>query len=327
MRRGMFIGIVMGLIAGLLAGVLFWLGRIGDAGGGQTLVRVDRTVLADVTRKLSSDEFEGRATGTRGSEMARNLIASEFQRAGLRKLGSSYFQRFPVLPEGAEKNGAPREAVNVIGWAAGDTPGEGPAIIVTAHYDHLGAKGGRIYNGADDNASGVASLITLAEHFAAYPLKHDVIFVAFDGEEIGFLGSRHFVVSQIVPQARMALNINLDMVSRSDKNELYASGTAHTPALKPFVTELGVEAPLVLKTGHDTPDWGPMGDWTAMSDHAVFHSAGIPFLYFGVEDHADYHQPTDDFENTSRDFHERATETIGMAIERADARLVELTAR
>jgi Zn-dependent M28 family amino/carboxypeptidase len=322
MRRGIFIGVVMGLIAGLLAGVLLWLGRLGDAEAGQTLTRVDRRVLADVTRTLSSDDFEGRATGTRGAEMARNLIAREFEAAGLRKLGASYFQRFPALPETGAAASAPREGVNVIGWAAGDTPGKGPAIIVTAHYDHLGVRDGQTYNGADDNASGVASLVVLAKHFSDYPLKHDVFFVAFDGEEIGFLGSRYFVRSGLIAPDRMALNMNLDMVSRSEANELYAAGTAHTPALKPFITALSVEAPVVLRAGHDTPDLGPKNDWTFQSDQAVFYAAGIPFLYFGVEDHPDYHQPTDDFDATSRDFHERATETIGMAIERADARLL-----
>ena len=105
----------------------------------------------------------------------------------------------------------------------------------------------------------------------------------------------------------------------NDKNELYIAGTSHYPNLKPIIEQVDA-LPLQLKFGHDTPDLGN-DDWTNSSDHGPFHKKGIPFLYFGVEDHAHYHKPTDDFENVNKEFYIRATHAILDCILALDASL------
>ena len=92
------------------------------------------------------------------------------------------------------------------------------------------------------------------------------------------------------------MNVNLDMVGRNEAGELYVAGTYHYPQLLPMVTEVQAVAPLKLLVGHDRPDLPPGDDWNGSSDHGPFHNAGIPFLYFGVEDHPDYHRATDDWD-------------------------------
>src|SRR3990167_5439393 len=128
-----------------------------------------------------------------------------------------------------------------------------------------------------------------------------------------------------LPIDRAALNINMDMVSRSDVGELYVAGTYHTPDLAELVEQVAAQAPVTLLIGHDRPEDG-VNDWTTQSDHALFHELGIPFLYFGVEDHPDYHKPTDDFSVIPLDFYVRAADTVAMPVRAADARLPEIYA-
>ncbi|HEX8638356.1 MAG TPA: M20/M25/M40 family metallo-hydrolase, partial [Pyrinomonadaceae bacterium] len=190
----------------------------------------------------------------------------------------------------------------------------------TAHYDHVGIQKGEIYNGADDDASGTAALFALAEYFNKNKPAHTIIFAAFDGEESGLRGSRAFVAAPPVKKEQIALNVNMDMVSRNDKNELYASGTYHYPAFKPMLEQVAKKAKIKLLLGHDRPEQGP-NDWTNQSDHGSFHAAKIPFVYFGVEDHKDYHKPTDDFVNINQEFYVRAVETILEAVKSFDKNL------
>ncbi len=192
------------------------------------------------------------------------------------------------------------------------TPGGAKAreyIVITAHYDHLGIVKDEIYNGADDDASGTAALFALANYFKEKRPSHSIIFVAFDGEESGLRGSNAFVAAPPVKKESIVLNVNMDMVAHNDKNELYASGTFHYPALKPQLETIAKSAKVKLLIGHDRPEQ-KSDDWTNQSDHFAFHQAKIPFIYFGVEDHKDYHKPTDDFVNINQEFYIRAVETI-----------------
>ena len=110
-------------------------------------------------------------------------------------------------------------------------------VLVSAHYDHLGIRNGRIHPGADDNASGVAAMLAIARWFAANPPPMSLLFVAFDGEEQGLQGARHFVEHPPVRSIASSAVVNMDMVGRGDKNVLYVAGTHHYPALKPLVED------------------------------------------------------------------------------------------
>ena len=285
---------------------------------------VDTERMFALTRTLSSDALKGRAPGTQGSEAARGFILKRFEALGLEKFDESYEHSFAILPD-EQRGVVGGMGVNLIGWIPGRSPQQGLAMIVTAHYDHVGLRDGETYNGADDNASGVGALIAVAEHFTKSPPEHDIVIVALDAEEIGLLGARDFVRNPPVAAERMALNMNFDMVSRSDVNELYAAGPSHSPVLVPLIGGVAAKSPAKLIIGHDTPKADdPIYDWTSQSDHAAFFEAGIPFLYLGVEDHPDYHQPTDDFEAIPLDFFARSADTLVMLAEAADDQLATL---
>ncbi|MFK7750227.1 MAG: M28 family peptidase [Kordia sp.] len=255
----------------------------------------EKALLAHI-KELSDDAYEGRETGTKGAKKAKKYIIAEFERLGVKPLGKVFEQAFP-LP----KNKKIKQGENIIGFIKGsETPNE--YIIISAHYDHEGIKKGKIYNGADDDASGISALFAFAEYFQKYPPKHSVILAAFDAEEKGLVGSFYYVENSIVPKTQLKLNINMDMISRSDKKELYAVGPQHYPQYKSIIENTKISGEVSLKIGHK--------EWTFASDHAGFHKAKIPFVYFGVEDHKDYHKPTDDFENIHPTFYTNAVQTI-----------------
>jgi len=114
------------------------------------------------------------------------------------------------------------------------------------------------------------------------------------------------------------LNINLDMVSRSEEGVLFASGTRHWPELRPVLESVDVPDGMHLEYGHDEPGTGS-DDWTFASDHAPFHRAGIPFVYFGVEDHDGYHDPSDDFEHITPAFYRAVGAFIPRVLEAFDS--------
>ena len=117
------------------------------------------------------------------------------------------------------------------------------------------------------------------------------------------------------------------MVSRNDANEIFAAGTYHTPSLKPIVDDVQRRSAVKILFGHDRPmiKAGSVEDWTNQSDHGVFHQAGVPFLYFGVDDHADYHQPTDTADKVNPQFFGDVADMIVEAVVTLDRDAVDAT--
>ena len=185
--------------------------------------------------------------------------------------------------------------VNVLGVIPGRRVAD-RYIVVTAHYDHVGVSEGQIYNGADDNASGVATMLALAADLKRQAPDHSVLIVALDGEERGLLGARHFVEAPPVPLASMAMNLNLDMTARAETDgKLWVTGTYQHPDFRPLLETIPANGAVALAFGKDTPQDTGDNNWVNASDHAAFHRAQVPFLYFGVNYHPDYHRPSDDF--------------------------------
>ncbi len=266
--------------------------------------QVDSTRLMNNLKTLSSKEMGGRKTGSNGISRARIFIKDAFSNAGIIALESNW-----LIPFDINAKGYPSQGVNIVGFLKGESDS---AVVVTAHYDHLGTERDGIYYGADDNASGTSVLIEAAYLFAAKkaPPKYTVIFAALDAEETGLLGGYALVKYLKNANIPVKLNVNMDMVSKGFNNELYVSGIYHYPHLKPLIDLNGDRyAKVKLLLGHDVPGTGP-DDWTMSSDHGPFHKQQIPFLYFGVEDHKYYHQPTDTFETTPFSFFYHAAETI-----------------
>ncbi len=239
---------------------------------------------------LSDPAREGRGIGTRGLADARDYIEAQFERLGLKPgFGAGYRQAF-ALPSGPD--GRPATAQNVIAIVAGSSP-DLAAVIVSAHYDHLGygwpaARAdfqGQIHPGADDNASGVAILLTLAEQFKrAKPLRN-IIFAAFSAEEAGLIGARYFMAN--LPAAAAAgvhSVINLDTVGRLGSGPITFFGTGSATEWPHIFRGVGFE------TGIDSKSvpGGAEG-----SDQLAFLEQGVPAVQVFTQAHADYHKPSD----------------------------------
>ena len=272
-------------------------------------------LLKDI-ETLSADDMEGRSADRPSIAKARDYVEKRFREAGLTPVGSGFRQEFDIRSRGTTET---LKGVNFVGQIKGGKKAD-KYIVITAHYDHVGIEDGETYNGADDNASGTAALFAIASYFKKHGPNHSLIFVAFDAEEKGLQGSRHFVANLPVKKDSIMLNVNMDMISRNDKGELYAAGAFHYPQLKATLEAAQKKAKVKLLLGHDDPKLG-RDDWTNQSDHAAFHREKIPFIYFGVEDHKDYHRPTDDFANIQPEFYVQAVETIIEAIKGLDKRI------
>jgi hypothetical protein len=277
---------------------------------------INRERLLGDVRTLADDRMEGREAGTPGGARARAYLLERLKQTGAKPFfGESFEQPFDFKT----RRGEARRGTNLVGQVRGREHPE-RLIVITAHYDHVGVQNGVVYNGADDNASGTAALLALAEHFARQQPRHTILFAALDAEEQSLRGAEALVKKLSEEKRDLVLNINMDMVSHSEKGELYAAGTYHTPALRPLLEGVAQGAPVKLLLGHDRPEQG-QDDWTRQSDHFHFHRAGVPFIYFGVEDHKDYHKPTDDFETITPDFFVNAVRTILASVEALDAKL------
>lgn len=280
--------------------------------------KLDSLQLLHDVKALSADSMQGRKSCTAGSQKARQYILAAFKKNHLQAFDGDFRQLFSFSHRGERCD----TAANLIGYFPGASP---DAIVLSAHYDHLGILNGKIFHGADDNASGVAALLAVMEYFSRNRPRHTLVFAVFDAEESGLHGAKAFVNNLPVDKKRVILNVNLDMVSRNDKNELYAAGCRHYPFLKPCLEKIAKTSAVKLLFGHDSGN--STDNWTNASDHAPFHQAGIPFVYFGVEDHQDYHQPTDIFAHIQPKFFVNAVSTIIEAVIAFDANLAEIKSK
>ncbi|SDS22451.1 Peptidase family M28 [Polaribacter sp. KT25b] len=291
-------------------------------------IDIDNNKLLENIKILSNDTLEGRYFSTPGNYKAQKFIIRKFKEIGLKTFSqNNYLQTFSytfkgqkrqdVFPVKKDLTNVPDTTAiggNILGMLKGQT---NKSIVITAHFDHLGIKDGKIFNGADDNASGTAALFTIAEYFKNKPIYHNLIFAAVDAEEIGSLGAEYFL-KNFNDKKNIALNINLDMIAHSDYDpELFACGLYHYPDLRKPLKRIKSDK-VILLFGHDAPEDKDQSDWTFSSDHRVFHREKIPFIYFGVPDHKDYHRSTDTFATINTDFYIESVKIIIQAIENFD---------
>jgi hypothetical protein len=255
--------------------------------------RIARDILI-----LASDSLAGRATGSREEKIAASYIAERFKEMALEFRGdsSAYIQYFKFRT-GVHGEGDVDTALNVIGYLNNNAK---TTIVIGAHYDHLGTDGqqssldanpsGKIHNGADDNASGVAGVLELARYFSNNQIteKSNFLFICFSGEELGLLGSKYFTEHPTIDLAAVDYMINLDMVGRLDstKRNLFIYGTGTSNAWEPLIRQLNNG---LFNITTDSSGTGP-------SDHTSFYLKNIPVLHFFTGSHPDYHKPSDDFD-------------------------------
>ena len=292
--------------------------------------RLDRERMLLDLGILASDRFQGRATDSPGGLLASEMISARYRELGLASFGDRFEHPFTFVHRSIRalwRRNRPfvkeyTAARNIVGYVAGsEKPDE--FFVVSAHFDHLGVIGGAINHGADDNASGTAALLAIAAYVKAHPLRHSVAFTAFDAEELGLRGSQAFVQRLPMPRERVLVNLNADMIGRSDAGRLFVAGVTQHPQLRALAAAAARDVAVPIHLGHDRPMYltGLTPNWATASDHGSFGEAGIPWLYFGVEDHADVHQPTDTADKIDAAFFGAAAEAVLSALIEADATL------
>lgn len=254
-------------------------------------------IAADVVY-LSSNYLEGREPGKKGARLSSDYLAWRFQEIGLEPKGDngSYFDEFDFKfkPNPHEDKYDERTTRNVVGFIDNKAK---TTVVIGAHYDHLGmgSHGSRwtgapdIHNGADDNASGVASLLFLAEKLVAKkaPKKNNYLIIAFSGEELGLFGSKAYVEDPSIDLATVNYMLNMDMVGRlNEERMLVINGVGTSPIWKTLITDMDYKG---IQTTTTESGIGP-------SDHTSFYLKNIPVLHFFTGQHNDYHKPTDDSE-------------------------------
>jgi hypothetical protein len=234
---------------------------------------------------LTDESMAGRQVGTEGADMAARYLAEQFAASGLQPIQGSYYQQWSDTLSA----GTPARMLNVVGVI----PGENRAlsrqpVVIGAHYDHLGIDpSGEIFEGADDNASGVAILLEVAAKLSAtFAPQRPIVFVAFTGEEAGLLGSEHFVQAPAGGYAtdQIYAMVNLDGVGRLEgrKLQVFASDSAYE---WPFMAQ-GIGFTMGLQSEFPSQT-------VASSDHVPFLNAGIPAIHLFAGVTLDYHQTSD----------------------------------
>ena len=218
-------------------------------------------------------------------------------------------------------------AMNTIGWIEGSDPElKREYVIFTAHMDHVGVgsvvDGDSIYNGADDDASGTAVVMELAEAFArAQPApRRSLVFMTVSGEEKGLLGSQWYSEHPIFPLEQTVANLNMDMVGRNWQDTIAAIGKDES-SLGPLVERVAAEHPELDMVVID--DQWPDEDFYFRSDHYNFARKGVPILFFFNGTHTDYHRPSDQPEKIQYDKTARIAKMLyylGLQVANADGR-------
>lgn len=244
---------------------------------------------------LASDALEGRGSGMPGARLAAEYVVAHWRRLGLQPANDgSYYHEFALRgSDGSEQTGFNTCAI---------LPGTDPEVadqylVIGAHHDHAGlgdpirgAMGfpGEVHNGADDNASGTSGVMELAEYFRARPLRHPILFVTFDAEERGLLGSEAIVADGVVPPEQMLFMLNLDMIGRMRDGYVFVGGMGTAEELDELLDPVFGAA---TADGFNF-EFHPGGE--APSDNTNFYRAGVPSFFFFTHIHEAYHLPEDD---------------------------------
>ena len=277
--------------------------------------RVETTVAAvrveDLRRHaetLCTEEMNGRLTGSPGERNATGYVAGCFKSYGLEPGGDdgTWFQLFRARLLGDNRKLINAEGRNVIGVLRGPSDGAEPPLVIGAHIDHLGERGGsysladkdskaKLHPGADDNASGVAGLLEVAESLAAavrdgkLTLSRDVVFAAWSGEEAGLFGSKHYVKELMASlgveslRGKVSAYLNMDMIGRL-RESLILSGIGSSSVWRGVIERRNAPVGLSLSLVEDV---------RLPTDTSAFYPHGVPILNAFTGAHTDYHRPSD----------------------------------
>ncbi len=256
-----------------------------------------KTLLYDFT----SEEFNGRATGTKGQKKAANFIRDYYLEQGIASpiSDSVYFQNIPAasLPEGTG------DSENVLAFIKGSEKPE-EVVIISAHLDHLGVENGEIFHGADDDGSGTTAIMEMAEAFKlasenGHTPKRSVLFLHVTAEEIGLHGSRYYTEHPIFDLEKTISNLNIDMIGRIDSkhqnnsNYLYLIGSDRISKELHFISEKINDKYFNIDLDYTYNDENDRNRYYYRSDHYNFAKQNIPVIFYFNGEHEDYHRYTD----------------------------------
>jgi len=280
--------------------------------------KIEEKNLKAHIKVLSDDTMQGRQTGSEGEKMAMEYIEKQFKKLNLTPKGesSTFEQSFP-FKGGMHGTGTEGTGHNVVAYLDNQASN---TIIIGAHFDHLGLgeygssldanPAGKIHNGADDNASGVAGVLELARYFSTNKVKEksNFLFICFSGEELGLFGSKYFNEHPTLDLNQVNYMINMDMIGRLNPTtkSISVSGTGTSPVWEPALKSIS-GTQLSIKT--DSSGIGP-------SDHTSFYLKNIPVLHFFTGSHSDYHKPSDDWDKINYAGEKEVLELITALIEK-----------
>ncbi|MDC1063707.1 M28 family metallopeptidase [Flavobacteriales bacterium] len=275
---------------------------------------------------LSSDSLEGRETGKPGQKMAAEYIANQFRKIGIPPYKrKTYYQKFKVKSERhickcddcdlaffkrIFKSNQTIRGENVLGYIEGsDLKDE--LLIITAHYDHLGKHDSLIFNGADDDASGVSAALEIAEAFMLAKKegsgpRRSILIMPVSGEEKGLLGSRYYTDNPIYPLENTVANLNIDMIGRLDDwhdngNYVYLIGSDRLSYDLHNLNEKINDDYIKIDLDYRFNDKDDPNRYYYRSDHYNFAKNNIPVIFYFNGVHEDYHKPSDTIEKIDFD--------------------------
>lgn len=232
---------------------------------------------------LAGDTLEGRLAGSQGNRAAGNYIVSKLVEYGVEPVeGQKDF--YQLFGKGYR---------NIVGWIPGTDPMDDTAVHYGAHYDHVGygtkktslGEIGLIHNGADDNASGTSAILELCRHFQKNPPTNNVFIVLWDAEELGLLGSKHYVSDPVFPLEKISLSINIDMIGQLTDGPLEVHGSRTAIGLRSAIANSNLEQRIHMEYKEKV---------VRNSDHYAFLENQIPAVMFHTGLHDRYHRPADD---------------------------------
>lgn len=275
--------------------------------------------LKKLVYTLASDDFEGRKTGEKGQKLAAEYIANFYKERSIQATNNdgNYLQAIPMeYFRGRSKD----TASNVVAYIKGsEKPDE--YIVLSAHYDHIGVNGEKVYNGADDDASGTSAVLEIAEAFKkavdnGLGPKRSIVFLNVSGEEIGLFGSKYYTEHPVFPLKNTVANLNIDMIGRVDRQHadnpefVYLIGSDKISKELHNISEAANKKYVNLALDYTYNDENDPNRFYYRSDHYNFAKNGIPIIFYFNGVHKDYHKSTDTADKIRYDLLEKRTKLI-----------------
>ncbi|AWI26628.1 M28 family metallopeptidase [Flavobacterium pallidum] len=274
------------------------------------------TISADELKKhltiVASDEMEGRETGSEGQKKAGAYLINQYKSEGIPfpKGADSFYQKVPAAFMNAKYGESLPDSENIWAFIEGtEKPDE--IIVVSAHYDHVGIKDGKVYNGADDDGSGTVALLEIAQAFEkarkdGHGPKRSILILHVTGEEHGLHGSRYYSENPLFPIEKTVADVNIDMIGRRDdlhknSNYIYVIGSDYLSTDLYNICEKSNKKSVNLELDYKYNSRKDPNRFYYRSDHYNFAKKGIPSVFLFNGTHADYHKDTDEVDKIEFD--------------------------